>query len=129
MQNLIWYNTLVQPEFTPPAWVFPPVWTVLYLTMLISVILFVIKPAFDSIKSGYILFFSQLIVNLLWSPVFFYLKNPPGALFIILILDILVFLNILSFIKISKAAGLILLPYFVWIIFATYLNLGFVLLK
>ena len=45
MQNLIWYNTLVQPEFTPPAWVFPPVWTVLYLTMLISVILFGIKPA------------------------------------------------------------------------------------
>ena len=129
MQNLDWYNTLTQPPFTPPAWVFPPAWTFLYLTMFGALILFALQKTNKSKKSGYILFFSQLVLNLIWSPVFFYMQNPLRALIIIIVLDILVFLNVITFFKISKPAGWLLIPYMVWILFAAYLNTGFVLLN
>ena len=129
MKELTWYSALNQPPFTPPAWVFPPVWTFLYFTMLAALILFAFKKTGKSKKRGYILFFSQLVLNLIWTPVFFYMQNPLWALVIIIILNLLVFLNIISFFKVSKAAGGVLIPYMVWILFATYLNLGIVLLN
>ena len=129
MQNLDWYNTLTRPPFTPPAWVFPPAWTFLYLTMFGALILFALQKTNKSKKNGYILFFSQLVLNLIWSPVFFYMQNPLRALIIIIVLDILVFLNVITFFKISKPAGWFLIPYMVWILFATYLNAGFVSLN
>ncbi len=129
MQSLNWYNSLNFPPLTPPAWIFPPVWTFLYLTMLAALILFGFKTSSKDKSWGYAIFFSQLGLNLCWSPVFFYIKNPIVALVIIIILDILVFLNIIAFFKISKPAGWILLPYMIWILYATYLNLGIVLLN
>ena len=79
--------------------------------------------------SGYVIFLIQMILNILWTPAFFGLKNPALALAVIILLDIAVLMTIVSFYKISKPAGVILIPYFIWITFATYLNLGILILN
>jgi len=127
--NYTWYQTLIQPPLTPPAWLFPPVWTILYISMLVSLILYARKASFQNKTWGYVLFFTQLVLNLAWSPVFFGMKNIAFALAIVILLDILVLFNIIEFSKTSKTAGYILIPYFIWILFATYLNLGFLILN
>lgn len=129
MINQIWYETLLKPLYTPPDWIFQPAWTVLYITMFLSFLLFFFKNSSDSKTEGVFYFILQLIFNILWTPTFFYLKNPPIALLVIIILDIFVIYTIKEFYKISKVAGLLLVPYFLWLIFATYLNLGIVYLN
>lgn len=129
MINQIWYETLLKPLYTPPDWIFQPAWAVLYITMFLSFILFFFKNSSDSKTEGVFYFILQLIFNILWTPTFFYLKNPPIALLVIIILDIFVIYTIKEFYKISKVAGLLLVPYFLWLIFATYLNLGIVYLN
>jgi len=124
-----WYSTLIQPPLKPPAWLFAPVWTVLYITMAVSLFLYARKYTIKSKAWGYVLFFTQLLVNLSWSPAFFGLKNIGLALALIILLDILVFFNIIEFFKVSKSAGRCLIPYFIWILFATYLNLGIFILN
>jgi len=126
---MTWYKTLTQPPLTPPAWIFPPAWVVLYTLIFISFVTFTVKPSSEGKSWGYIIFFTQMILNLSWSPVFFHMHNIGLALAIIVIMDILVLINIIEFLKVSKTAGLLLIPYFIWIIFATYLNAGFFLLN
>ena len=124
-----WYSALIQPPLKPPAWLFAPVWTVLYITMAVSLFLYARKYTIKNKAWGYVLFFMQLLVNLSWSPAFFGLKNVGLALALIILLDILVLFNIMEFFKISKSAGRCLIPYFIWILFATYLNLGIFILN
>ena len=124
-----WYSTLIQPPLKPPSWLFAPVWTVLYITMFISIFLYAKEYTIKSKTWGYVLFFTQLLVNLSWSPTFFGLKNVGLALVLVILLDILVLFNIIEFYKISKNAGICLIPYFLWIIFATYLNAGIFILN
>lgn len=128
MFNSTWYNSLTKPFLSPPNWVFTPVWTVLYVTIFISIVLYIIKPA-ENKTLGYIYFVAQIILNLSWSPVFFMAQNIFAALIIVVLLDIFILLTILKFYSVSKAAGLILIPYFLWALFATYLNLGYLLLN
>ena len=75
MLNLSWYYTLNQPVLTPPAWVFPPVWTVLYILIFISFLIFAVIPYETRKTKGYVLFVSQMLLNLAWTPMFFALKN------------------------------------------------------
>ena len=124
-----WYSALIQPPLKPPAWLFAPVWTILYITMAVSLFLYARKYIIKNKAWGYVLFFTQLLVNLSWSPAFFGLKNIGLALALIILLDILVFFNIIEFFKVSKSAGRCLIPYFIWILFATYLNLGIFILN
>lgn len=128
MFNKIWYESLIKPPFVPSDVIFAPVWTILYLMIAISFIFYFIKKQ-EHKNLGYIYFFIQLILNLLWAPSFFYLKNIVLALVVIIFLDIFVFLTIKKFYSISKIASMILIPYFLWIIFATYLNLGYLILN
>ena len=129
MYNSIWYHNLIQPALTPPAWVFSVAWTILYLLMAISFVIFLrTKSKYDKIQ-GAVMFFTQLALNFCWSPAFFYFKSPEFALVIILFLDIAVLLTIIEFFKVSKYSAGILVPYFLWIIFATYLNIGYVVLN
>lgn len=128
MFNSAWYNSLTKPFLAPPNWIFMPVWSVLYLTIFISLILYITKPAEDK-NLGYIYFAIQMMLNLIWSPVFFGMQNIAIALAIVIFLDIFVLLTILKFYSVSKISGLILIPYFLWILFATYLNLGYLLLN
>ena len=128
MFKSVWYYNLTKPSLAPPDWIFLPVWSILYFSMLIALLLYLFKPAQNK-KSGYIYFAVQLILNLLWAIVFFYLKNMFLALIVIILLDIFVILTIKSFYKVSKISGLILIPYLIWILFATYLNIGYLVLN
>ena len=128
MFNSIWYKSLIKPPFAPPDWIFAPAWGVLYLTIFIALILYIVHPA-ENKKSGYIYFAIQLVLNLFWTPAFFGLQNMVLGLIIIILLDIFVFLTLKKFYSISKASGIILIPYLIWIIYATYLNLGYIILN
>lgn len=129
MIDYSWYNSLIQPSLKPPAWLFSPVWIILYALMGLSLFIYIKEYSIKSKAWGYIVFFVQLLVNLSWSPVFFGLKNIGFALALIILLDILVLINIFEFSKISKMAGKLLIPYFIWILFATYLNVGYFILN
>lgn len=124
-----WYFLLNKPPLTPQAWIFSPVWAFLYITIIISFVVYASKLTLKQKKYGYIFFWLQILFNLLWTPAFFMLKSPLSGLVIILILDILVILTITEFYRISKFAASLLIPYLLWILFATYLNIGFVVLN
>ena len=129
MFNTIWYDNLIKPALNPPSWIFSPVWIILYSTILIALILYTIKPAHRNKLEGYIYFIVQMILNLAWSPIFFYFHNIGLALIVIILLDMSILINIIKFYKVSKLSGLILIPYFLWVLFATYLNISFFILN
>jgi len=117
-----WYATLNKPSFNPPNFLFGPVWTVLYIVMGISLFLIWNSEKKENKKTAITIFGIQLFLNALWSIVFFGLKNPLAALFVIAALYIFIILNIIKFYKINKTAGLILIPYLLWVSFASILN-------
>lgn len=129
MFNSIWYQTLNRPFLSPPAWVFPPMWTFLYITIFVSLVFYAKDFNVRDKKWGYTLFLLQMLANFAWTPVFFGLKNIALSLAIIILLDVLVLFNIIEFYKNSKISGLLLIPYFIWILFATYLNFGYLVLN
>ena len=122
MLDLTWYTTLEKPALTPPVWVFAPAWIFLYITIFAALLLFTVTRTRKSKIMGYTL-------NILWTPSFFILNNPALALIDIIAMDIFVLLNIIEFYKISKFSGLLLIPYLLWLIFATYLNAGILILN
>ena len=118
-----WYQTLNKPFFSPPNWIFGPVWTILYILMGYSLYLFWLK------KKVPVVFWVQLALNTVWSIIFFGLKNPVLALVDIAALWLSIVLTIKAFSKINKLAGNLLYPYLIWVSFATILNLAIVLLN
>lgn len=114
-----WYRTLRKPSFNPPSGVFGPVWTILYLLMAISMWLVWMEPG--SILAT-VVFVVQLALNLMWSIVFFSLKNPKAALATLLTLDVAVLATMFVFFAFSPMAGWLMVPYFAWCMFATVLN-------
>ena len=129
MLDLTWYTTLEKPALTPPVWVFAPAWIFLHITIFAALLLFTVTRTRKSKIMGYTYFILQVILNILWTPSFFILNNPALALIDIIALDIFVLLNIIEFYKISKFSGLLLIPYLLWLIFATYLNAGILILN
>ena len=125
--NSINYNDLIQPSFAPPSFLFPIVWTILYVLMGVSYGILENKGLNDSeINSIYYL---QLTVNALWTFIFFVFKWRLFAFIWILILDVLVIDMIIKFYKKNKTAGLLQIPYLIWILFATILNFSVYLLN
>jgi tryptophan-rich sensory protein len=124
-----WYKTLKRPPLTPPDHVFGPVWTTLYVLMGISIwqIYKISKKAKK--QKAYILFGVQLFLNLIWSYLFFGLRNPQIALLDILLLLIVLVLTIQEFYHHEKLAAYLLIPYLLWVSYATYLNSVFVVLN
>ena len=122
MKDSLWYYALNKSPLTPPAWVFPIAWTILYLMVAIS-LLFYVKGGLSKDKAIPLLVFSlQIVLNILWSPVFFDSHDINLAFVIILMLIVFVFANIILFYKKSKLSAYLLIPYFLWLIFAGYLN-------
>ena len=119
------YSQLYQPPLSPPGWVFPIVWTILYLLMGYASYL-VLTSGKDSgeIKKALILYGAQLALNFLWPIVFFGLEWRLVAFFVLIALWVLIYLTIRAFSKIDEQAGDLLLPYILWVTFAAYLNLG-----
>lgn len=125
-----WYATLEKPSFTPPDAVFMPVWLTLYALMGIAVFLIWRKGLqTDGVKPAFILFWVQLVLNALWSVVFFGYESPVGGFAIILALGIILLITTIKFFKISKAAGGLLVPYLSWIGIAASLNGGIMILN
>ena len=125
-----WYATLKKPPFSPPNWLFGPVWIALYVLMGISLFL-VWRKGSDTqfVRNGLILFGIQLFFNVLWSVAFFGLRSPISGLVVIVILWITILLTILQFSKVSELATALLIPYIVWVSFAAILNLSLFLLN
>lgn len=118
-----WYSTLIKPDFTPPAWLFAPVWTLLYAMMGAAAYLAFkkgIKRA--DVRFALLLFALQLVVNVKWSLVFFGLRNTGGALAVILLLWALIAATVWKFYPLDRRAAYLMLPYLAWVSFATLLN-------
>lgn len=125
-----WYKTLVRPEIAPPNWVFGPVWTTLYMLMGISAYIIWSKGYSDKkVKLALTVYFGQLLLNTLWSILFFGLQDIRSAFIEIIALWIMIALNVFLFGKISKTAGYLLIPYLLWVSFASYLNYSFMILN
>ncbi|MFH1780920.1 MAG: TspO/MBR family protein [Candidatus Nealsonbacteria bacterium] len=148
-----WYAFLNKPSFNPPNSVFAPVWTILFLLMGISLYLVWIKNWSSEVsvddaqkkswnplskklwfgvwreENAIAIFALQLVLNILWSVVFFGLRLPGYAFFEILMLWFAILYTIVNFYRISKTAGLLLLPYMLWVSFAAVLNFSIWLLN
>ncbi|MCO5948658.1 TspO/MBR family protein [Mucilaginibacter flavidus] len=125
-----WYSTLNKPTFNPPPWLFAPVWTVLYI--MIAIAAYLVWQRRDSSKTYKIassIYIVQLAFNFSWSMVFFGLHGILPALFVILLLWVSIILNIRWFKKYSKTAAWLLVPYLLWVSFASILNLSIYLLN
>ncbi|HMB97150.1 MAG TPA: TspO/MBR family protein [Balneolaceae bacterium] len=118
----VWYESLERPSWNPPAWVFGPVWTILYTMMGISAWLVWKDYGFSNAQTALSLFLVQLILNGAWSYIFFGLHSLPGASVEILFLLLFIGLTIFQFYKKSKPAAWLLVPYFLWVAFASVLT-------
>lgn len=117
-----WYASLAKPDINPPNWVFSPVWTFLYLLMGIALyILWQNLPKTEA-KVALVFFSIQLVLNVLWSVIFFGLKQPLVAFLEIIILWIFILMTIIKSSRVSKATLYLLLPYILWVNFAAVLN-------
>ncbi len=120
-----WYVSLRKPPFTPPNWVFGPIWTILYILMGISVFLIWQQNLNTNIVFvTFILFWMQLAINAMWSIVFFGIKSKGGAVIIIIILWLLILAILITSFQVSAWAGSLLVPYILWVSLASYLNIG-----
>ena len=125
-----WYSTLNKPPFSPPNWIFGPVWTTLYFLMGISAFLIWQRGLKKrQVKEALLYFVAQLFLNFIWSILFFGLRSPILGLLDILILWMLILVTMIKFYKISKLASYLLIPYLLWVSFATILNLSIVILN
>lgn len=122
------YKTLVKPSLAPPSILFPIVWTILYILMGISAYLIYNSNNLES-DDALKIYGLQLLVNFVWPILFFVLKLRLLSFVWIVLLLILVIVMILKFYKINKTAAYLQIPYFIWVLFASYLNLGFYLLN
>ena len=117
-----WYATLAKPSFSPPSWIFGPVWTTLYVLIGISLYLMINKKKLKKVRLQVSLFGVQLALNVAWSFLFFGLRSPLLGFAEITVLWIAIAATIVSFYRIDKRAAYLLLPYIIWVSIASVLN-------
>lgn len=121
-----WYPTLVKPSFTPPSWIFGPVWTLLYIMMGLAAFLVWKKGVhIFGVKTALLLFLIQLCLNGAWSLLFFGMRAPGIAFAEILVLWCAIAATVVAFFRQDKRAGGLLIPYWAWVSFAAVLNFSF----
>ncbi len=123
----VWYDGLAKPSFTPPDWVFGPVWTILYILMAVAVWRIGGRVNSSARHLATLLFCIQLALNAIWSPVFFGLEAPLAGLYVIVALDILVGATLIAFWRLDRLAGIMFVPYLAWVCYATALNAAIVM--
>ena len=116
-----------KPSFTPPNWIFGPVWTILYVLIAVSLYFTWKKANKNQKKKVRVLFGINLIANSIWSLLFFKLQNPFLALLDIILILTTIIMMILTTKKIDKRSAQLLVPYLIWVCFATFLNLSFII--
>jgi tryptophan-rich sensory protein len=120
-----WYAGLIKPSFNPPNWIFGPVWTTLYAMMgLAAWIVYDKGLKRPEVRKALAVFGAQLVLNTTWSIVFFGAHQLVGAVVVIILLWAMILWTILAFRKISKAAAWLLVPYILWVSFASVLNVA-----
>ncbi|WP_442590487.1 TspO/MBR family protein [Pedobacter sp. AW31-3R] len=125
-----WYPSLSKPAFNPPNWLFGPVWSVLFLLIGISAYrVWIKRKQIIHFPRTVAIYFIQLILNLGWSFLFFYSHQIGAALIEIFALLISIAINAVVFYKIDKTAGLLFIPYFLWVSFASFLTYSFFILN
>lgn len=117
-----WYATVNKPSFNPPNWLFGPVWSLLYTMMAIALWGVWKQEMSSAVSTAMIWFFIQLVLNSLWSFAFFYFESPAAGLFVIIPLWIAILITILKFWPIASWTAYLLIPYLLWVSFATLLN-------
>lgn len=117
-----WYAGLAKPSWTPPAWIFGPVWSVLYGMMALALWLIWRRSGFATAAVPIALFMVQLVLNVLWSLLFFGLRMPGVAFAEIVLLWLAILATLITFWRLNASAGYLLLPYLVWTAFAGALN-------
>lgn len=128
--DMKFYNEVRRPIFSPPAAVFPIVWTVLYVLMGISLyLIWNHRDEYTPKGTAYTFFAIQLFLNFIWSPVFFVAREFMAAFIILIFLLIAAIAMAVSFYRVDKHAGILQIPYIIWLIFAAYLNLGIYILN
>lgn len=120
-----WYRTLARPSWTPPAWVFGPAWTTLYLCMSVAAWLVWRHRGLARARTALALFVAQLALNAAWSVFFFGMRRPDLALVEIVLLWIAVLSTMIAFFRANRVAGLFFVPYLGWVTFAAALNAAF----
>jgi tryptophan-rich sensory protein len=125
-----WYAHLQKPPFAPPNWLFGPVWTLLFILMGIAFALIWRKYGVtQGVTTALILFFIQLFFNVLWSAAFFGMRSPLLGFIDIIILLILIFVTTRYFYRVTPLSGYLLIPYALWVSFATLLNISILVLN
>ncbi len=124
-----WYASLNKPAFNPPSWVFAPVWTLLFILMGLSFYFAWNVGGARRLKIPFLVYFIQLILNLLWSLFFFSLRSPLLAFIDIVLLWLAILANIYLFYRVRRVAGYLLIPYFLWVSFASVLNFTIIILN
>ena len=124
-----WYADLHKPSFAPPNWIYPLVWAAFYLLMGLALFLVWRRAGEKRVRPAVIAFVVQLALHPVWSLAFFGLHSPLAGLVVIVLLCIAILITISLFLRISKAAALLLVPYVLWVSFAGVLNYSFVMLN
>ena len=117
-----WFAALDKPGFMPPGWTFGVVWPILYALLGISLAMIIAEPPSDRRRVALILFFIQLALNFLWSPIFFAGHDITLAKWVIFLMAAVAAAAARQFLKLRRAAGLLMIPYLAWLIFAATLN-------
>ena len=130
-ENMDIYNTVVTPKPSPPSALFPIVWTVLYILMGIGAgeVYKRRETNREVAREGLLLFSVQLLLNFLWSILFFNAMQYLLCVFVLIALLVLVILMTTKFYRVSRLSGILQIPYIVWLLFALYLNVGIVFLN
>jgi translocator protein len=118
-----WYRTLAKPGWTPPDWMFPVAWTLLYLLIAVAAWWVAYAPSAWAVPA-LALWACQLVLNALWTPVFFGLRRPGAAMVLIALLWVAVALTTAAFWRVEPLAGWLMLPYLAWLSYAAALNLA-----
>ena len=123
IKNREWYLSLNKSKLTPPGYVFGIVWPILYLLLGISFLLTIRSPKCIGFCSPLVFFTSQMILNLIWTTVFFKMKMMKTALLLIYAIIVLTIIAFVKMLPVNRNAALLLIPYLLWLSFASYLNL------
>ena len=118
-----WYASLHKPSWNPPGWIFGPVWTTLYALMAIAAWLVWKRGGFAVQRRPLSLYLVQLVLNAAWTPLFFGLQKPWIAAGEMVLLWIAIVLTMIAFFRVQRLAGLLFLPYLLWVSFALFLNI------
>lgn len=130
MGNMSLFDTVIKPPLSPPAWLFPVVWTILFVLMgIASYLVYSSDKPKEQISKALTIYGIQLVVNFFWSIIFFNLEAYLFAFYWLLLLWLLIVITIARFWQINRTAGILLLPYLLWVTFAGYLNYAIYLLN